>query len=232
MPSTSRDHGQPLTFSPPLSGPASRRRALRVLFVHSHAADVKQCVRELERAHFKVSEDVVSGPNQFTERLNSKSYDVILVEYPTANWKGPQALQILHLKTKEIPLIFLTGAMPLETAAALITEGAADCVEMEHVGHLPVAIRRALSENNLRVERDQSEKKLRHSEARYRALVGNLTYGMCRCSSDGKFLDVNQALVTMLGYSSREELLMADHARDVLCNVSKRAQLLGHGGGG
>jgi len=231
MPSTSRDHGQPIQFSPPMSGPASRRRALRVLFVHSHAADVKQCVQELERAHFKVSEDVVSAPRQFTERLNSKSYDVVLVEYPTANWKGPQALQILHSKNTGIPLIFLTGAMPLETAAELITEGAADCVEMEHVGHLPVAIRRALSENNLRVERDQSEKKLRHSEARYRALVGNLTYGMCRCSGDGKFLDVNQALVTMLGYSSREELLMADHARDVLCNVSKRAQLLGHGGG-
>ncbi len=230
MPSTSRDHGQPIQFSPPMSGLASRRRPLRVLFVHSRAADVKQCVQELERAHFKVSEDMVSAPNQFAERLSSKSYDVILVEYPTANWQGPQALQILHSKNKGIPLIFLTGTMPLETAAELITEGAADCVEMEHVGHLPVAIRRALSENNLRVERDQSEKKLRHSEARYRALVGNLTYGMCRCSSEGKFLDVNQALVTMLGYSSREELLGAVHARDILCNPAKRAQLLGHVG--
>ncbi len=55
-------------------------------------------------------------------------------------------------------------------------------LDMDHIGHLPVAIRRALSENNLREERDQTEKKLRHSEARYRALVGNLTYGMCRCS--------------------------------------------------
>jgi len=32
-------------------------------------------------------------------------------------------------------------------------------------------------------------------------LVGNLIYGICRCSGDGKFQDVNQALVTMLGYS-------------------------------
>ncbi len=29
---------------------------------------------------------------------------------------------------------------------------------------------------------------------------------MCRCSVKGEFLDVNQALVTMLGYASREEL--------------------------
>jgi diguanylate cyclase (GGDEF)-like protein/PAS domain S-box-containing protein len=121
--------------------------------------------------------------------------------------------------------------MKPETMARLVTEGAADCVDRDHIGHLPIAIRRALRENNLREERDQSEKNLRHSEARYRALVGNLTYGMCRCSSEGKFLDVNQALVTMLGYVSREELLAANHASEILCDASKRAQLLGRSPG-
>jgi diguanylate cyclase (GGDEF)-like protein/PAS domain S-box-containing protein len=51
---------------------------------------------------------------------------------------------------------------------------------------------------------------------------------MCRCNIKGKFLDVNQALVTMLGYASQEELLAANHASDILCDLSKRAQLLGH----
>lgn len=199
-----------------VEGPASRRRLQRVLFVHSNAADVRQCVQELEKAHFKISVDLISTPNRFVKRLASRPYDLMLIEYPTSNWKGPQALQILHSKNQEIPLIFLAGAMPQETAAELITEGAADCVGMDHVGHLPVAIRRALSENHLRQERDQSEKKLRHSEARYRALVGNLAYGMCRCSSEGKFLDVNQALMTMLGYYTKEALLDSIHVCDIL----------------
>jgi len=125
--------------------------------------------------------------------------------------------------------------MKPETAAKLITQGAADCIDTDHLGHLPIAIRRALSENNLREERDQSERKLRHSEARYRALVGNLTYGICRCNGKGNFLDVNQALVTMLGYSSRRELLAASYARDILCDPFKRGKLLGqpqNGNGG
>jgi diguanylate cyclase (GGDEF)-like protein/PAS domain S-box-containing protein len=50
---------------------------------------------------------------------------------------------------------------------------------------------------------------------------------MCRCSSRGKFLDVNQALVTMLGYASRDELLAANHVSDILCDASKRERLLG-----
>src|ERR1700745_4207312 len=227
MPSTLLDRvkrtDQPLV----LNGPAGRRLPLRILFVHSDAAEVESCVEELRRAHFKVSADVVLTPEQFARRLNSKYYDVVLAEYPTPNWQGPQALEVLHLRDRQIPCIFLSDTMQPETVAELITEGAADCVGMDHLTHLPVAIRRALNDNHLREERDQTEKKLRHLEARYRALVGNLTYGVCRCNANGDFLDVNQALVTMLGYPSRAELLGANFATDILCDPSKRAHLLG-----
>jgi two-component system, cell cycle response regulator len=231
MPHTSRDHVKQLELAPGLHGLASRRRPLRVLFVHSVAADVEQCVRELKRAHCKVSAGVVSSSEQFVKHLDSKYYDVVLAKYPMRTWHGPPVLEVLRPRERHIPLIFLAETMKPETMAGLVTEGAADCVDKDHIGHLPIAIRRALSENNLREERDQSEKNLRHSEARYRALVGNLTYGMCRCSSKGKFLDVNQALVTMLGYISREELLAANHASEILCDASKRAQVLGHSAG-
>lgn len=201
---------------------------MRILFVHSVAADVEHCVQELRRANFKVSADVVLTPEQFVGCLTSKCYDVVLAEYPSPNWQGPQVLEILHLRDRQIPCIFLTDTMQLETEAELISRGAADCVAMDHVGHIPVAVRRALSNGKLREERDQTEKKLRHSEARYRALVGNLAYGMCRCSIRGKFLDVNQALVTMLGYPSREELFAVNLATEILLDPSRRAQLLGH----
>jgi diguanylate cyclase (GGDEF)-like protein/PAS domain S-box-containing protein len=204
---------------------------LRVLFVHSDAVRVDRCVQELRKTHFKISADVVRTEQLFSRRVRSKDYDVVLVEYPTPNWHRPRVLNTLRAMTKDIPCIFLTETVEPEIMAELMTEGAADCVAMGFVGHLPIAIRRALSDNNLRKERDQTEKKLRHSEARYRALVGNLTYGMCRCSKKGLFLDVNQALVSMLGYASQQELLAANQAADVLCDPAKRAQLLGHSTG-
>ncbi len=184
-------------------------------------------MRELKRMRCKVSADVVSTPEGFIKHLDSKYYDIVLAKYPVRNWPGPRVLAVLRDRERHVPAIFLTGAIRSETVAELIMEGAADCIDGDHVGHLPIAIRRALSENNLRQERDQSEKKLRHSEARYRALVGNLSYGMCRCDGKGKFLDVNQALATMLGYASRKELMAAHYASEILCNASKREQLLG-----
>jgi diguanylate cyclase (GGDEF)-like protein/PAS domain S-box-containing protein len=184
----------------------------------------------LQYLHFEVEADLVLTSEEFVHQLSSQSYDIVLAEYSRSDWTGAQAIDLLSQSQPQehIPLIFLARKMRRETVAGLIAKGAADCIEMEHIGHLPVAIRKALSENNLRGERDRAEKMLRHSEAHYRALVGNLTYGICRCSTDGAFVDVNQALVTMLGYLSKEELLEMNHSTAMICEPHKLAQLLCH----
>jgi PAS domain S-box-containing protein len=48
---------------------------------------------------------------------------------------------------------------------------------------------------------------LRRSEMNFRSLVTNAPYGICRCDSTGQLLDVNPALLAMLGYSSAPDLV-------------------------
>jgi len=48
---------------------------------------------------------------------------------------------------------------------------------------------------------------LQRSESNFRSLVTNAPYGVCRCDSSGILLDVNPALVEMLGYGSPDELV-------------------------
>jgi diguanylate cyclase (GGDEF)-like protein/PAS domain S-box-containing protein len=211
----------------PLSGLEGRHPPLHILFVHSHFVEVQRCLQELERVHFTVSAEIVETPEEFTERLSSQAYDVVLAEYPSPDWRETEALELLHQSRKQIPLIFVTGTVQRETIAEFITRGAYDCIEMDHLGHLPVAIHRALDEKALRDERDRAQIGLRHSEARYRALAGNLSYGICRCDLHGRFLEVNEAMVKMLGYSSREELLRVNLAGALIQDADKRAQLLG-----
>ena len=212
------------------SGSEGRHPRLHILFVHSHAEDVERCLQELDKVHFTVSSEIVVTPQEFSERLGSHAYDLVIAEYANPNWRETQALEVLHLSKSQVPLIFVGGTLQRETVAEFIARGAFDCIEMDHIGHLAVAVHRALVEKTLRDERDRAQNGLRHSEARYRALAGNLSYGICRCNLDGKFLEVNEAMVNMLGYASSEELLAVDLAGDLIQNPDKRAQLLGRSG--
>jgi diguanylate cyclase (GGDEF)-like protein/PAS domain S-box-containing protein len=212
----------------PLNGlDESRQHFLRILFVHRSPADIERCLHELRRVGFTVTSDVVVTPEQFAQRLRSQSFDLVLAEYPSSNWQGTQVLDCLRLSKKAIPLIYLVYFLKRETVAGLILKGACDCIEMGSISHLPVAIRRTLNETTLRDERNRAEKELGRSEARYRALAGNLSYGICRCGLDGRFLEVNEAIIRMLGCESRDELLALDVACDIIQDPGRRARLLG-----
>jgi two-component system, cell cycle response regulator len=211
----------------PETAASHRRRPLSVLFIHRDADVVDNCLEELKKAQFTVSADFVLNLGQCTERLHSQSYDVVVAEYPSPSWKGSQALQLLHQTVQEIPLLFVTTAMGSESIAQLSADGAFDYVEREHLAQLPMAVRRVLNEKQLRAELEEAGKALRHSQSLYRALVENPAYGICRCDGTGKILDVNRALLAMLGYSSKEELLATKGASEIDLELGQEKPLAG-----
>jgi rsbT co-antagonist protein RsbR len=76
-------------------------------------------------------------------------------------------------------------------------------------------------------ERKQMEEELRVSETRYRSIHQNAPVGIFRTSQDGRFIDVNPALVSMFGYSSPQEFLHGNlNARDLYMYPEERDRLL------
>ncbi len=75
-------------------------------------------------------------------------------------------------------------------------------------------------------ERQRAEEALRRSEANYRSLVQGAPYGIYRVSAGGKLLDVNPALVEMLGYGSEAELLAVNLDHDVYRDPGERTRIL------
>ncbi|MBI3779880.1 MAG: PAS domain S-box protein [candidate division NC10 bacterium] len=70
-------------------------------------------------------------------------------------------------------------------------------------------------------ERQPAEEVLRESEARYQNLFNGVPVGLYRTTPAGQFLDVNPALVEILGYPDRESLL-AVNAVNVYVNPEDR----------
>src|SRR5204863_2921386 len=77
------------------------------------------------------------------------------------------------------------------------------------------------------IEHKRSEEALRRSEARYRSVVQSAVYGIYRSNLEGKFLDVNPAMVAMLACDSAEEILALDPKLDVFVDAKEQARLMG-----
>jgi len=75
------------------------------------------------------------------------------------------------------------------------------------------------------IEHKRYEEALRRSEARSRSLILSAAFGICRCTLGGRFLDVNPALITMLGHGSVEDLLQLNVRREVFVNPKELDRL-------
>jgi len=70
--------------------------------------------------------------------------------------------------------------------------------------------------------RMQQEEKLKSSRASYQRLFTSVGCGVFITSRGGRFLDVNPALLKMLGYQSKEKFLSLDLANDIYLNPEDR----------
>ncbi|MBI3669253.1 MAG: PAS domain S-box protein [Acidobacteria bacterium] len=75
-------------------------------------------------------------------------------------------------------------------------------------------------------ERQRAEEALRRSEANYRSLVQGAPYGIYRVNAEGRLLDVNPALVEMLGYAAEAELLAVNFDTDVHRDPGERSRII------
>jgi diguanylate cyclase (GGDEF)-like protein/PAS domain S-box-containing protein len=202
-----------------------RRRIVRILFVDNREFDVELCLQELKRMDFAVTADWVQLQAEFVERLRTQSYDVIVCDCSLQGWTGMEALEFLHQANQEIPFILATRNLDDEMTAAFMHKGAFDCVDKNRLNRLPLAVALAVEEKARGEERIHAEIALQHSEAHYRALTENPTYGICRFDVGGRFLEVNEALVGMLGYGSKEELMAVNLATEIVRDPIERARL-------
>src|ERR1700690_854033 len=194
-------------------------RHLRVLFVGSERVSVDLCVEALEKAEYIVDSVAVLTLADCTDFLHSQSIDFVVAEYPSMHWEGLQDLKLLHQTMQGIPLLFLVPKGGSESAAELTANGTFDELERAHVNQLPMLVRRILTEKRLRNELEEAGKALEHSQSQNRALGDKPAYGILRCDAEGRFLNVNDALLVMLGYASKDELLAASRSSDAFFDL-------------
>jgi len=141
-------------------GTAEPKPKLHVLLVGDDPLDAELVLRALGADGFDVSSVLVQDEAGFASALRSHGAEVVLADYNLPNWKGMEALAVLHREGLDIPMIVVSGGLGEVNAVECIKQGATDYVLKDGLARLPEVVRRALREKSERTWRRQAEEDL------------------------------------------------------------------------
>ncbi|MBI4466894.1 MAG: PAS domain S-box protein [Acidobacteria bacterium] len=194
----------------PKTGPAKKvtssveERLLRVLVVEDNPADAELVLRELKKAGFACSADKVETREEFLNRLDTASYDLILADYNLRGWTATDALDYLQQQGKDIPFVLVTGTLGDEAAVECIKQGAADYVLKDRLARLPAAVDRALREKAQRDEAAQLQDRILRAKKEWELTFDSVADPVVLLDDEGHIQRANRAAAALLGVEPRQ----------------------------
>jgi PAS domain S-box-containing protein len=156
--------------------------------------------------------------------LNKSSFDLVLTDLIMDDVDGFQVLKGVKELNKETMVIVLTGHGDVTLAINCLRLGADDYVlkpcELEE---LLFRLQNCFEKLETKRKVRQKEEALRESEEKLRAIIESSADAIAVIDLEGKIIDCNPALVSMLDYTTKKELIGTNGYDLISPNDRKRA---------
>ena len=136
---------------------AIEEKTFRVLMVEDVPHEAELVVHHLERAGLRFDWRRVETEEALRAHLNEFLPDIILSDFNLPQFDGISALRIVREVAPTKPFIFVSGTIGEERAIDALHAGAADYVLKNNLLRLAPAVKRALADAELRLERTRQE---------------------------------------------------------------------------
>jgi PAS domain S-box-containing protein/putative nucleotidyltransferase with HDIG domain len=149
------------------------------------------------------------------------------IRLPMGSGDGLDLLTALKQKHPEMLGIIVTAYADTETAIKALHGDAYDYLRKPlYFQELAAVLHRCFERIGLEERNRQMLHALHESEERYRSIFENALEGIFRITPSEGFVDVNPALVQMLGYQSAEETLGLDLRKDLYADPQELRYLI------
>ena len=197
------------------------RDVLRAVLVEDSETDAKLVRSALAACARRIEWVRVEEAATLREALAAGGWDIVLSDWSMPRFSALGALEVVKGAGVDLPFIIVSGTIGEEAATDAMRAGAHDYVYKDRLARLGPAVEREIREREERAARRVAEGALRASEARFRWLWDSGLIVINVGDTRGKFTEINEAGVRMLGYT-REELVSGRIGWDDLTASERR----------
>ncbi|MFE4106670.1 ATP-binding protein [Almyronema epifaneia] len=178
----------------------------RILLVDDNPNDRLLVKRELKREFVDLEINEIIDQAGLKQALQTYPFDLVITDYQLQWMTGLEVLKAVKAANANCPVIMFTNTGTQETAVAAMKAGLDDYVvkSPQHFVRLSASVR-------LVWEQMQTRLRATALETRLQSLLNRLNVGLFELDRQGHLLEVNQALLTLLGLSSAEAAQQGIH---------------------
>ncbi len=181
----------------------TNKNLLKILFVEDLPSDAELAVLELRKEGLRFEHIRVDTRDEFIKALNELIPDIIISDYMMPSYNGMLALIDAREFDPSMPFILCTGSMNEETAVECIKAGATDYVIKEHLTRLPFAVKEALEQHRIQIEKRAADLLLKENEEKLQSIFRAAPVGI-GLVVNRVFMEVNDTFCKMTGYTRKE----------------------------
>lgn len=155
---------------------------------------------ELKKSGLDFTLEAVQTEQQFEKALGRIRPDILLADYPLADFDELAAFRIRQNFSPQTPFIIVSGAIGEENAVELIKMGVTDFVPKEKLFQLAPKIHRALKEAADRKQKEAAQRQLRLREKQLSKILDLSLDVICTLDQVGRFVTISAAAKIAWGY--------------------------------
>lgn len=148
--------------------------ALRILHLEDNLADAELVKHALTAGGLTGAITRVETQPEFQAAFLNLKPELVLADYGLPGFDGMKALQLVRQVSADIPFILVSGTIGEERAIESLRRGATDYILKDRLARLVPAVRRALQETELQLERRRSAAAREESNRKLQALSRRL----------------------------------------------------------
>ena len=195
---------------------------IRVLYV-----DDERSLRDIGKKFLEQSGDftvfTAESAREALALVKEQHIDAVISDYQMPTMNGIDLLKAVRNTNPDLPFVFFSGKGTKEIVIEAFRHGADLYLQKRgEPKYLFEDLQHTVTEI---VTLRNADRALHESEKRYRSLFEGVPIGLYRTTPSGQILDINPALVHLLGYPNRE-MLMTVSVPDLYVNPGDRNQWL------